>query len=87
MVGAPLLQIGRGETAYVRIPEAFRDEVSGLAARGRAPGVSLTLLRFDGFLQTADCARRRNGVEKYSRVWYNLRMRRMRGAARVDVEC
>ena len=39
--------VWRGETAYVKIPEALQDKVSCLHGRCAGDGVSLTLLRFD----------------------------------------
>ena len=39
--------VWRGETAYVEIPEAFRDKVSCLFERWTGDDIKLTLLRFD----------------------------------------
>ena len=37
----------RGETAYVKIPEALQDDAAALSSDAAGEGVSFTLLRFD----------------------------------------
>ena len=58
--------VWRGETAYVEIPEAFRDMASSLAGRNAGPDVSLTLLRFEE-VQYDMVERAKNEKGK----WYN----------------
>ena len=58
--------VWRGETAYVEIPEAFRDMAPSLAGRNAGPDVSLTLLRFEE-VQYDMVERAKNEKGK----WYN----------------